>query len=166
MHLTKMSGSGNDFIIIDNREDIVSGLELPDFIRKVCRRGLSVGADGLILIENSEKADFAWRFFNNDGGEVEMCGNGSRCAARFAYSKNIAGPRLKFETLAGIVHLVDGLDQAAAKIVSILEEKKAEKVAMTELPEEIKHALEERCESNGMNLMQPPFDNAGLPSAI
>ena len=62
-----------------------------------------MGADGLILIERSQKADFKWRFYNSDGSEAEMCGNGGRCAARFAYLKGIAGPSLKFETLAGIL---------------------------------------------------------------
>ena len=105
----KMSGSGNDFILIDHRESILKEDHLKDFIRKVCRRRISVGADGLILIEPSQKADFKWRFYNADGSEAEMCGNGGRCAARFAYLKGIAGPSLKFETLAGILSAqVDG----------------------------------------------------------
>ena len=105
----KMSGSGNDFIIIDHREPFLKEDRLRDFIRKACRRRISVGADGLILIERSQKADFKWRYFNADGGEAEMCGNGGRCAARFAYLKGIAGPSLKFETLAGILSAqVDG----------------------------------------------------------
>ena len=79
------------------------------FAQRVCRRRVSVGADGLILIERSEKADFKWRFFNSDGSEAEMCGNGGRCAARFAWLKGIAGPSLTFETLAGILSAqVDG----------------------------------------------------------
>ncbi len=100
---TKMSGSGNDFILIDHREPFLKEDGLKDFVQKVCRRRVSVGADGLILIERSEKADFKWRFYNADGGEAEMCGNGGRCAARFAHSKGIAGPSLRFETLAGIL---------------------------------------------------------------
>ncbi len=60
---SKMSGSGNDFIIIDNRECLVENDGLTEFIRNVCRRKMSVGADGLILIESSDKADFSWRFF-------------------------------------------------------------------------------------------------------
>ena len=99
----KMSGSGNDFIVIDHREPFLEEDHLRDFIRKACRRRISVGADGLILIERSQKADFKWRYFNADGGEAEMCGNGGRCAARFAYLKGIAGPSLKFETLVGIL---------------------------------------------------------------
>ncbi len=100
---SKMSGSGNDFIIIDNRDGITGGIDLERFITAVCRRKLSVGADGLILIEPSDKADFRWQFFNSDGSRAEMCGNGARCAARFAYVNGIAGQTLSFETDAGIV---------------------------------------------------------------
>ncbi len=105
----KMSGSGNDFILIDHRAPFLEEDHLKDFIQKACRRRISVGADGLILIERSQQADFKWRYFNADGGEAEMCGNGGRCAARFAYLKGIAGPSLRFETLAGILSAqVDG----------------------------------------------------------
>ena len=105
----KMSGSGNDFILIDHREPFLQEDRLKGFIRKACRRRISVGADGLILIERSQKADFKWRFHNADGSEAEMCGNGGRCVARFAYLKGIAGPSLRFETLAGILSArVDG----------------------------------------------------------
>jgi diaminopimelate epimerase len=99
----KMSGSGNDFILIDNRTGIVDGEDLGPFVASICRRKLSVGADGVILIEASERADFKWRFFNADGGEAEMCGNGGRCAARLAYLKGIAGPNLSFETESGVI---------------------------------------------------------------
>jgi diaminopimelate epimerase len=99
----KMSGSGNDFILVDNRAGIVDGENLGPFVASICRRKLSIGADGLILIEASDRADFKWRFFNPDGGEVEMCGNGGRCAARLAYLKGIAGPRLSFETKSGVI---------------------------------------------------------------
>jgi diaminopimelate epimerase len=98
----KMHASGNDFIIIDNRAGQVSG-DVPEMVRKLCRPHFSIGADGLILIEKSEAADFKWRFFNSDGSQVEMCGNGSRCAARFAYRKCIGGRELSFETQAGII---------------------------------------------------------------
>lgn len=101
---SKMSGTGNDFIIIDNRQRLVEDHGLTEFIRNVCRRKMSVGADGLILIESSDKADFRWRFFNSDGSLAEMCGNGARCAARFAYLNGIAGENLFFETEAGIIN--------------------------------------------------------------
>jgi diaminopimelate epimerase len=99
----KMSGSGNDFIIVDNRDKIVDEIDLSNFIVKVCRRRMSVGADGFILVENTEGADFKWRFFNSDGSVAEMCGNGARCVARFAYLNGIAGSEMSFETGAGIV---------------------------------------------------------------
>ncbi len=104
IRFTKMTGSGNDFILIDNRAlklDKERGRELA---RLACRRKVSVGADGLILIENDSEADFRWQFFNADGSEAEMCGNGARCAARFALLKGIAnGERLSFRTVAGLI---------------------------------------------------------------
>lgn len=100
---TKMSGTGNDFILIDHRLPLLAGVDLANFARTICRRNFSVGADGLILIESSQSADFAWRFFNGDGSIAEMCGNGARCAARFAYVKNIAPRNMRFETIAGTI---------------------------------------------------------------
>src|SRR5512137_3095167 len=99
----KMNGSGNDFILIDNRTQVLNVQNLPEFVKTVCERKVSVGADGLIIIENSERADFRWRFFNADGSEVEMCGNGGRCAARFAVIKGIAPEKMSFETRVGII---------------------------------------------------------------
>ena len=99
----KLSGAGNDFIVIDNRQRLIAPKALPAFVRHVCRHHLSVGADGLILIEKSRKADFAWRFFNDDGGEASFCGNGARCAARFAFLKRIAPKAMRFDGAAGIV---------------------------------------------------------------
>jgi len=97
----KLSGTGNDFIIIDHRHSFIPEADQPEFVRLVCRRRFSVGADGLILIENSATADFRWQFYNGDGSRAEMCGNGARCAARFAYEKKIAPEAMKFETTAG-----------------------------------------------------------------
>src|SRR5208283_5172339 len=101
IQFSKLSGAGNDFILVDNRQQLLHE-NLSDWIQKVCRRGLSVGADGVILVEPSEKADFRMRYFNADGGEAETCGNGARCVARFAYLKGIVKPVMKFETQAGI----------------------------------------------------------------
>lgn len=99
----KMSGTGNDFVIIDNRTLCIPEDEQPELARKICRRMFSVGADGLMFMEESTKADFGWKFYNADGSVAEMCGNGARCAARFAYRHNIAGKKMKLETIAGIV---------------------------------------------------------------
>lgn len=105
LEFTKMSASGNDFILIDNRSGALYKRynNINQFVVKVCRRCHSVGADGLILIEKSDVADFSWRFFNADGSEAEMCGNGGRCAARFAFTNGITGEKMAFETVAGII---------------------------------------------------------------
>lgn len=100
---TKMNGAGNDFIIIDHRRPLINREDMPSFVGAVCRRKFSVGADGLIFIEESRETDFSWQFFNGDGSEAEMCGNGARCAARFAFENGIAGREMSFMTQAGII---------------------------------------------------------------
>ncbi len=112
----KMSGTGNDFVIIDNRLLGILPEEQPELARKICRRMFSVGADGLIFIEDSTIADFAWNFYNADGSVAEMCGNGSRCAARFAFRHKIAGRKMQFETLAGIVVAEVGEEEAVVRV--------------------------------------------------
>lgn len=97
----KMSGSGNDFIVVDNRSGRIDPATLAGFTVHVCRRRLSVGADGLILVENAADADFSWQFFNSDGSRAEMCGNGARCAARYAYLNGFAPASLVFNTDVG-----------------------------------------------------------------
>ena len=97
----KFSGAGNDFVIIDNRDGVVP-YENTDFVEKVCQRRMSVGADGVLLVENAEAADFRMRYFNADGGEVETCGNGARCISKFAYVNGIVSEKMRFETNAGI----------------------------------------------------------------
>jgi diaminopimelate epimerase len=99
----KMHGGGNDFVLIDHREQFIPEADQPRFARQVCIRQVGVGADGLILIEASPTADFRWRFYNADGSEPEMCGNGGRCAARFAVLHHIAPAQMSFETLAGAI---------------------------------------------------------------
>ncbi len=98
-----MHGGGNDFVLIDHREGFIPEAEQPQFARRVCHRQLGAGADGLILIEDCPTANFRWRFYNADGSEPEMCGNGGRCAARFAVMNGIAPADLSFETLAGTI---------------------------------------------------------------
>ena len=96
-----MSGAGNDFVVIDNRGGrITDGGALA---KKICTRALSVGADGLILMEESPRANIRMRYWNSDGSLGEFCGNGTRCAARFALLSGMAGPRMTIETDAAIV---------------------------------------------------------------
>ncbi|HOV39336.1 MAG TPA: diaminopimelate epimerase, partial [Spirochaetales bacterium] len=84
---TKMSGLGNDFIIIDNRNGIVPEIEIPLLAKKLCTPRLSLGGDELMLIENPRAGgDYTMRTINPDGTEVKMCGNASRCVARYAFT--------------------------------------------------------------------------------
>jgi diaminopimelate epimerase len=102
LRFTKMNGAGNDFVMIDNRAGDVR-LQ-PEQIVRICDRHRGVGADGILLLEKgSNGADFRMRYFNRDGGEAEMCGNGARCFARFA--KKVAGApeRISFQTPAGLI---------------------------------------------------------------
>jgi len=106
----KMSGVGNDFIIIDNRLGWLDNLDISELSRRVCRRRMSLGGDELMIIEASKSAgDFVVRTINPDGIEVEMCGNASRCIARYAYTKGIAGPSMQIETRGGpVLARIDG----------------------------------------------------------
>src|SRR4051794_6891096 len=78
---SKMAGGGNDFVVLDNRVARIA--DGSDLARRICTRALSVGADGLILIESSALATFRMRYYNSDGSLGAFCGNGTRCAARF-----------------------------------------------------------------------------------
>jgi diaminopimelate epimerase len=102
LRFTKMDGAGNDFILIDNR---AGDIKLnPSQIARLCDRHRGIGADGILLLENpSDHADFRMRYFNADGGEAEMCGNGARCFARFANKVAGAGGKISFETPAGVI---------------------------------------------------------------
>jgi len=100
----KLTGSGNDFIIIDDRKEKIKEKNFSFLASRLCRRQWSIGADGLIIIRNSKKANFKWHFFNADGSEAEMCGNGGRCVARLAYDLGITKEKLTFETKSGIIY--------------------------------------------------------------
>ncbi len=98
----KISGSGNDFVIFDNRNSILSDFDHSELAKFICRRGISVGADGIILLEKSDDADVRMNYFNADGSSAEMCGNGARCvAAFFAALTGNNSPRI--QTGAGII---------------------------------------------------------------
>jgi diaminopimelate epimerase len=105
---TKMHGAGNDFIMINDMEERyrLTG----EAIAGICSRRRGVGGDGLILIRPGRDCRFAMRYYNGDGGEADMCGNGARCAAAFAFEAGIAGRTMSFETRSGIVgaEMADG----------------------------------------------------------
>jgi diaminopimelate epimerase len=97
----KYQGTGNDFIIIDNRKSIFNPLNTT-LVKKLCDRRFGIGADGLILISKKEGFDYEMKYFNADGNESSMCGNGGRCAADFTLLAGIACNNQKFLTSDGI----------------------------------------------------------------
>jgi diaminopimelate epimerase len=102
LRFTKMNGAGNDFVLIDNRAGEVK--LTPQQVARICDRHRGVGADGILLLEPAANgADFRMRYYNRDGGEAEMCGNGARCFARFAERRANVGDRVSFETVAGVI---------------------------------------------------------------
>jgi diaminopimelate epimerase len=102
MKFWKMHGLGNDYVVIDNRDEKISDAEAAELALKLCKRRFSVGADGTLFVSNSAVADVKMRIFNADGSEAEMCGNGIRCFAKYCYENNITRKsELIVETLAG-----------------------------------------------------------------
>ena len=100
---TKMHGAGNDFVMIDDRSCELP-LDNPKRLAALANRPTGIGCEGIIVVRPSTKVDFAMRFFNPDGGEAEMCGNGARCVAAFAASIGVVkGDEMTFETRAGLV---------------------------------------------------------------
>jgi len=113
----KYHGAGNDFIILDffANEQSITGSD----IQKMCNRRTGIGADGLILIKKSDTAEFKMEYFNSDGPEAEMCGNGARCAMAFAYSKKYCTAVATFEASDGIHHGIILQDNTSDWLVKI-----------------------------------------------
>jgi len=104
LHFTKMNGAGNDFIMLDNR-DLRHHLDKPA-IARLCDRHRGVGCDQVLVVQKPDDgaADFRYRIFNADGGEVEQCGNGARCFVKFVHGKGLTRKReIRVETLGGMI---------------------------------------------------------------
>jgi diaminopimelate epimerase len=144
----KMSGCGNDFILIDNRGGVVPENEMGRLVERICRRRESVGADGAIFVVASGSYDFKWRFLNSDGGEAEMCGNGARCVARFARLNGIAGDEMTFETLAGPISA-----HVRGRVVKV------------QIPRPFGHKADIELHSDA-GLLKADFLNTGVPHAV
>jgi diaminopimelate epimerase len=120
MNFWKMHGLGNDYVVIDNRDGKIADKEAPALAKKLCERRLSVGADGLLLVSNSAKAEVRMRIFNADGSEAEMCGNGIRCFAKFCYENGIVKEDgFNVETNAGAKHVWLTVKDAEVKLVKV-----------------------------------------------
>lgn len=104
MRFWKMNGAGNDFIILNNLEERLGPDAFPRLARILCERHLSIGADGLMIVDApTADADFRMLFYNSDGSPGEMCGNGARCICRYGYETGLTGERQTIETAAGLV---------------------------------------------------------------
>ena len=100
MRVSKYSANGNDFVIFHSDKE----LDRSKLAKEICHRQDGVGADGLIVIIPHAKYDFEWQFYNSDGSTAEMCGNGSRATAHYAYTHNLAPKKMAFLTQAGVIH--------------------------------------------------------------
>ena len=99
---TKMHGLGNDFVLVESRH--LEGVDVAEAARRMCERHTGIGADGLLIVTPSKRADIGMRIINRDGTEAEMCGNGIRCLARYAYDCDLVKEEcFCVETLAGIL---------------------------------------------------------------
>lgn len=144
---TKMSGTGNDFIVINNMQGTYA-IDWSGFAARYCTRRISVGADGVLILESSAEADFNYRIFNADGSEAEMCGNGARCAARFAFDQDIAGRSMRFKTLAGIIEARVHTDDVSIKMTN---------------PHDFRKDIALDIDAHRYNLS---FINSGVPHAV
>ena len=104
MRFCKMNGAGNDFIILNNLEEHLPHEVFPAVARVLCHRRLSLGADGLMVVEKAENGgDYRMLFYNSDGSPGEMCGNGARCICRYGYEFGLAGETQRVESPSGLV---------------------------------------------------------------
>lgn len=116
----KMHGLGNDYIVVDNRDETIEGKMLGNLAKRLCNRRFSVGADGLLAVTESSAADAKMRIFNADGSEAEMCGNGIRCFAKYCYENGITTKKeMKVETLAGVKGLRLDVENGEVKAVQV-----------------------------------------------
>jgi len=122
LRFTKMQARGNDFILIDDREDRVAEEKKEEIARFLCRRKFSVGADGVLFLcrPTTSSYDVRMRVFNADGSEAEMSGNGMRCFARYVYEKGIVRSRkMRVETLGGLIVPEVEVDEKGIVVTSI-----------------------------------------------
>jgi diaminopimelate epimerase len=120
MRFWKMHGLGNDYVVVDNRDQKISDDHATEVAKKLCQRRFSVGADGLLLVYNSQVAEVKMRIFNADGSEAEMCGNGIRCFSKYCYETGIATKKeFTVETLSGIKHVWLDIENKEVKAVNV-----------------------------------------------
>ncbi len=117
----KMHGLGNDYILIDeSTEEIIPEDKKAEIVSELCTRGFSVGADGVIFVSPSNKADIKFRIFNSDGSEAEMCGNGIRCFAKYVYENDVLKQdKMIVETLGGNKELILNVERSTVTSIRV-----------------------------------------------
>lgn len=116
MRFWKMNGAGNDFVVLNNMEEKLPQDLFPQLAKTLCERHLSIGADGMMVVEApTQGGDYKMLFYNADGSMGEMCGNGARCICRYGYENGLAGEIQTVETTAGIV-IGERIDQRHYKV--------------------------------------------------
>ena len=161
----KMVASGNDFIVIDNREKLIKNPKR--FAAKVCPQHVGVGADGVLLIEPSRKADFFMRIINADGSEAEACGNGYRCVGLYAHQLLGFSRSMKVETLAGTIAIEVGKERIRARMANPSEYQ--EKISLS-FPQK-RESMDPRLKHAGMTkeiegVLHVAFINTGVPHVV
>ncbi len=117
MQIAKYSANGNDFVIFHTEDE----KDYSSLAKELCHRQDGIGADGLIVIVPHDECDFKWLFYNSDGSEAEMCGNGSRACAHYAYTRELAPQKMRFLTGAGVINAaVEDDDQKSGMVLSEL----------------------------------------------
>jgi diaminopimelate epimerase len=164
---SKMHGLGNDYVVIDESEEMVIPEDKkPKIVEQLCRRGFSIGADGVIFVAPSDIAEIKFRIFNADGSEAEMCGNGIRCFSKFIYENRIVEQeKIKVETLGGIktleLNVVDG-EVISSRVDMGLASFLAHEIPMITDKEEF---LDDELEVNGWQFSLTTV-NVGNPHAV
>jgi diaminopimelate epimerase len=144
----KTEGAGNDFILVDMIGKKETGVKWPEFAKKTCARKLGIGADGVLVLENSPNADFKMRIFNPDGSEAEMCGNGARCCTSY-YFKKKSVDNTKFETMAGMLKAEKARENNVRLLMTSPVDTKLDMIINT-----------------GHGEMSVSFSNTGVPHAV
>ena len=148
INFVKTEGAGNDFILVDMIDEKEPGIQWPVFAKKACRRKRGVGADGVLVLEDSQNADFRMRIFNPDGSEAEMCGNGARCCAYYYFRKKTTD-NTKFETMAGVMKAEAGSGNNVRLLMTSPVDTRLDMVINT-----------------GSSEMSVCFTNTGVPHAV